>query len=111
MTKFTNIHNLPSSLYSLITRTSSKYSRGESDISVTQLIDSPKVKILKEKYQDEITEDISDMVWSFLGTAVHNAIEENDNDKNAITEKRLYGKIDGWVISGAIDRMVIIDDK
>ena len=109
--KYTNIHNLPSSLYSLITRISSKYSRGESDISVTQLIDSPKVKILKEKYQDELTEDISDMVWSFLGTAVHNAIEENDNDKNAITEKRLYGKIDGWVISGAIDRMVILDDK
>ena len=109
--KFTNIHNLPSSLASFIISSYSLYTKGEADISVTTLIDSPKINILFEKHKDEISQDISDMIWSFLGTSFHNSIEEFDNDKKAITEKRLYGKCNGWVISGAIDRMVIEDDQ
>jgi len=109
--KFTNIHNLPSSLASFIISSNSLYTKGEADISVTTLIDSPKINILFEKHKDEISQDISDMIWSFLGTSFHNSIEEFDNDKKAITEKRLYGKCNGWVISGAIDRMVIEDDQ
>ena len=34
-----------------------KYSKGKADISVTSLIDSPKIKIMKEKYNDQIEVD------------------------------------------------------
>ena len=107
--KLTNQHKLPDSIVSAITEISSNYSRGKADCSVTQLIDSPKIKILSEEYHDKITEDVADRIWSVLGTSVHDLIEKTDN--KAITEKRLFAECNGWVISGALDRIVILDGK
>ena len=107
--KLTNKHNLPSSIVSAITNISSNYSRGKADCSVTQLIDSPKIKILSEEYNDKLTEDVADRIWSVLGTSTHDLIEKTDN--KATTEKRLYAECNVWIISGALDRIVVLDDK
>ena len=80
----------------------SDYSKGSSNRSVAQLIDSPRVRILRKENESTITEDAADMVWSVLGTAVHKMFEENDVDGH-ISEERLYAEVDNWVISGAID--------
>ena len=39
-----------------------KYSKGKADISVTTLIDSPRIRILKERYHDKIEVDAVDMI-------------------------------------------------
>ena len=82
--------------------TTNNYSRGKSDLSVTQLIDSPRVRILKQRHAEEITEDASEMLWSVLGTAVHTMFEQHEPDGH-IVEERLYATVGDWVISGAID--------
>lgn len=89
-----------------------EYSRGDADISVTSLIDSPQVFRLRTKHDSEITEDVSDQIFSLLGTAIHLVLERGA-DENAITEERLYMKCPGpgnLRLSGAIDLQTPSED-
>lgn len=43
------------------------------DISCTQLIDSPQVRMLRK--QNDVTEDVADRIWMMMGTAVHYVVE------------------------------------
>ena len=88
-----------------------KYSKGKADISVTTLIDSPKIRLMKEKHDHEIEVDAVDMVWALFGTAVHSVLENSKQSEDIITEERLYSTISGWVLSGAIDRQEIKGDQ
>ena len=98
--KITNHHNLSQPIVQALSR--DDYTRGASHRSVTQLIDSPRIRILRERHWDELTEDISEKMWSVLGTAVHRIFEDYAGD-DVISEERLFVEVDGWVISGAID--------
>ena len=103
----TNQTNLPEPVF--LSLTHSDYSKGDSNRSVTQLIDSPRVRILRKEHESQLTEDAADMVWSVLGTAVHKVFEQHDADGH-ISEERLYAEVDNWVISGAIDIQRSEDD-
>ena len=109
--RITNKTNLPQSFLDFAR--SDKYSRGNADISVTSLIDSPKVRIMKEHYDDQMEIDAVDMVWSLFGTAVHSILETSHEnapiDQTIITEERLFTNVNGWRLSGAIDRQEIND--
>jgi hypothetical protein len=96
----TNNTFLPEPVFQALTR--SDYTKGSSNRSVTQLIDSPRVRILRKENDERISEDAADMLWSVLGTAVHKMFEDNEVDGH-ISEERLYAEVDNWVISGAID--------
>jgi len=98
--KITNHTALPEPVFQALTR--SDYTKGSSNRSVTQLIDSPRVRILRKENDDHISEDAADMLWSVLGTAVHKMFEDNEVEGH-ISEERLYAEVEGWVISGAID--------
>ena len=98
--KLTNKHSLPQPVVDALTRDT--YSRGESNRSITQLIDSPRIRILRAEHQDEMSEDASEKVWSILGTAVHKIFEESTG-KDQISEERLFTEHSNWTISGAID--------
>ena len=95
-----------------------KYSKGKADISVTTLIDSPRVRIMKENFDDKIEVDAVDMVWALFGTAVHSVLESSNtyprvghpSDK-IINEERLFSELDGWLLSGAIDRQESKDNS
>ena len=87
-----------------------KYSKGKADISVTSLIDSPKIRLMKDKYDDQIEVDAVDMVWALFGTAVHSVLEKSKQSDDIITEERLYKEVDGWVLSGAIDRQEFVSN-
>ena len=101
MPVYTNKFGLPSPLYALLGK--EKYSRGDSRRSATQLIDSPRLVAIKEKYGEGVT-DIADRVWALFGTAVHKLIEEGiPASEWDITEERLFAEVEGWKISGAID--------
>jgi hypothetical protein len=71
-------------------------------MSVTELLNSPRIVQLKRKHWEDLTEDAADMVWSIFGTAIHNILEHGKGDSH-IVEERIHIELDGMRISGAID--------
>jgi len=100
MVKITNNLGLPQTLVNLARR--DRYSRGKSRLSVTQIIDSPRVRILREKHEDEIVTDVSEMVWPLMGQAFHHVVEQGA-DSEHLPEERLFLDVNGWTISGGVD--------
>lgn len=98
--KLTNKHNLPEVLVSAIEN--DPYTKGDADISVTQLIDSSQVRFLRQKHPDREA-DVSDMVWAFFGQSVHAMLERIPESEGMLREQRVSTKIDDKVLSGAID--------
>ena len=106
----TNKFKLPQFVVDALTH--SDYTRGDSDISVTQLIDSPRIARLQREHADEQTKDAVDFVWSRFGTSVHTMFEESlkATGSDVITEERLFTETQGWKLSGAIDAQEVSDD-
>ncbi len=86
-----------------------KYSKGDADISVTQLIDSPRVLLMREEHKDKLSTDAMDMVFALFGTAVHSVLE-GATGKNTYKEQRINKKVNDWILSGAIDQYDIEED-
>ena len=105
--KLTNKFNLPQTFMNVAERPA--YTKGKAHVSATELLNSPRIVQLKKKYDDQIETDVSDMVWSIIGTAIHGVLEHG-KDANHIVEQRLHADLDGWHISGAIDLQIIHDD-
>jgi hypothetical protein len=105
--KITNKFNIPQTFMNVLDRPT--YSKGKAHLSVTQLLNSPKIVALTKKFEDEIEQDASDMVWSIFGSAVHNILEHG-KDEEHIVEERLHKEYDGWHISGAIDLQILNPD-
>ena len=98
--KITNNYNVPLPLVTLATK--EYYTKGASQYSVTELMSPPKVKRLREQYDSEVVQDVSDMLWSMLGSALHVVMERGET-KGFLSEERIYAEIDGVTVSGAID--------
>ncbi len=98
--KITNLTNLPDPVVKALSK--DNYSRGDSQISVTTLIDAPRVRLLRDEHNDKLSEDVSEKLWSVLGTAVHN-IFEDCAEGEYISEERIFFDVNGWTVSGAID--------
>lgn len=105
--RLTNKYNLPQTFVNVLQRPT--YSKGKAHRSVTQLINSPKIVALSEKFADELEEDVADMIWSLFGSAVHKVLEHG-KDENHIIEQRIHSEIDGWHISGAVDLQIVNAD-
>jgi PD-(D/E)XK nuclease superfamily len=105
--KLTNNHNLPETIINVIKRP--QYTKGKSNMSMTELLNSPRIVQLKRKHWDDLTEDAAGMVWSLFGTALHNILEHGKDDHH-IVEERVFAEIDGMTISGAIDLQEVEED-
>jgi hypothetical protein len=106
--KLTNKFNLPPTFVNVIKRP--QYSKGSSEISVTEILSPPQLVLLRRQHQEDIEQDAADMVWSLFGSAVHNILEHGKDDHH-IVEERLFTTFEGWSISGAIDLQEMIDGK
>jgi len=95
----TNRANLPDAIVTAVVNDS--YNKGDAQISVTGLLKPPRMSTLEEQHGHEITEDVSERIWSLLGQAVHMILERAN--RTAIAERRLSMEIEGWKISGAMD--------
>ena len=98
--KITNKYNLPQVIVNAVVN--DPYDSSGSDISTTQLIKPPRIRILQEKNADLIEEDVSDRIFSLVGQNAHHIIERACT-KNDISEKRLFYKINDWILSGQLD--------
>jgi PD-(D/E)XK nuclease superfamily len=113
--KVTNKYNVPETLMTLATR--EFYSKGASQYSVTELLSPPRIRRLREQYDEKMVEDVSDGLWSLLGSALH-VVMERSITEGYISEERLFANVDEVTISGQIDvqketpeGLVIIDYK
>ena len=100
--KITNRLGLPSPLEEAVKNDT--YSMGKADISVTGLLNPPRQTALIKRYWDEIEEDVADRIWALMGSVIHGILERADS--TGITEKRLFMDVEGWTVSGAMDRIV-----
>lgn len=98
----TNRLNLPDVIVAAVEN--DPYTRGTSDISVTQLITPPYQRQLRANH--EVIEDVSDRIWSLLGQATHTIIERAYRGKGKV-EERLFMEVNGWTVSGQYD---VIED-
>lgn len=98
----TNRLNLPDGVVAAVTN--DPYTRGDSDISVTQLISPAFQRKLRQEV--EVIEDVSDRIWSLLGQSVHTVLERAYRGKGR-AEERLYMPVAGWKVSGQFD---VIED-
>jgi hypothetical protein len=100
----TNKFDIPDTFVNVLKRPT--YSKGKANLSVTQLINSPKIVALTKKHDNEIEQDVSDMIWSIFGSAIHNVLEHGKDDHHRV-EERIHASIEGWNISGAVDLQII----
>jgi len=105
--KITNKFNLPEPIVNAIKRPT--YSKGGANLSVTEMMGSPRITQLRRLNYDNLEMDASEGVFSLFGTSVHNILEKDVSD-NHINEERIHTEIDGWTISGAIDLQVQHED-
>ena len=103
--KITNKHNAPESLVSFAN--AKHYDAGGSTYTVTQLIDSPRVRILRSRHYRDMEEDVYSTVFRLIGTSLHHIAEQYGGEG---AEERLFldlteefGRNEKLVVSGAID--------
>jgi len=102
--KITNKYGLPEALVAAVTRDDYDFDMAQkSDITVTGLLSPPLQRRLWKEHADEIEEDVSERIWMLLGSAIHYILESAE--PSAITEKRLFAVVDGYVVSGKLDRL------
>lgn len=98
--KLTNKLNLPQPLVDAVKNDG--YTKSGADISVTELLLPPMLRALQVKHEEELEEDVSDRIFSLLGQVVHGVLERAE--KTGIAERRLSVEVNGWKISGGMDR-------
>lgn len=103
----TNNFGVPETLMALAKR--DYYSKGKADYSVTELLSPPRVQRLRKLYHSQMKQDVSQMLWQLMGSALHVVAERGQADGH-VTEERLFTTFEGVVVSGAIDVQQEEDD-
>lgn len=109
--KFTNKQNIPKGIYRAIaTDHYSDPTDKPSDYSVTKIISPIQQTTLSQRYNGTPkipTRDILDNYNAWIGSVIHNAIEDASKaDKDTIAERRFYTLINGIKISGKVDAII-----
>lgn len=76
---------------------------GKTHISVTELIDSPRIRLLKQRHWDELERPLSQSLKAMTGTWIHALIEASTHGEGAIVEERLSIERQGKRLSGQVD--------
>lgn len=99
--KITNNQNLPSPFLRMAEE---EYEYKPKRYSVTTLLKPVREILLKRRYNDELEQDVSDMVFSIYGKLVHALFEKYSEGENEFAEEKLsYTLENGYTVSGVID--------
>ena len=101
----TNNKNLPPPLCAVIDKFTSEHAKGmgDADISVTQLIDSPCIRILRMRNQGKIVTDYSEHLWAVYGSIAGYIMEHSGIAKGNLAELRVTHEVLGMKLKGSID--------
>ena len=103
--QITNNFNVPLPIVNAVL--DDEYDKGDSVLSVTQLISPPRVVVLQKLNEANLTDDVVNRIPALLGTAVHKIVEKGaKNLPNYVVEERLFAEVLGWKISGAVDLQI-----
>lgn len=97
--KITNNQGLPEPIIKLAENPS--YSKGGADFSATEIISPVRIARLRAKHGNSMSQDVSDMMWSMVGTALHQVLETEC--EGYISEERVFAEVHGSKLSGQID--------
>ena len=103
--RFTNKLNFPAAIAEAVKN--DPYTRGDADISVTQLIRPPQQVTLQKHCAGEMVEDISDRIYALMGQAMHVVLERSNI--TGIAEKRVFAECNKWIVSGAFDSIALTE--
>jgi hypothetical protein len=110
MVAITNNKGFPLALVKAVENDS--YSKGRADRSVTGLLAPPRQAALKEIHEDVLTEDVSERTYALYGQLIHLLLERaGEQDRNALTEERLFTEAEGWTISGQTDTITLTEEE
>lgn len=93
--KYTNIYNLPESIFNVLTQGSHRPVPNR--YSASDIKDPPWMRMLKERNWDNIEQDISDMMWMLMGLAPH-YILQGGAPADALAEEKMTVDLDGFTI-------------
>ena len=110
--KYTNKNNLPDPVVRALTF----FQKDEKveGLRVTTLIDAPQISQIKKtkRWRNQATTDVKDLGWLMQGSAMHLVLEQANVDTNSYeSEERLTVKVNGTLISGAVDLQYVDDDE
>jgi hypothetical protein len=100
-------------LFDALKRGRDEYTR-TGDISTTSCIDSPRIRVLKERHDHEIVVNASTLIPSFVGTAVHTALERYPKTweiDGVAMEKEFVIEVLGVKFSGRPDYYSLHDEE
>ena len=97
--RLTNNHGLPEPFMAALSR---DLYHQDGHISVTGLIQPPRIRQLSVRHDAQISEDVSDRIWMLLGSLVHDLLERSVPD-NALSEERMSVNVGGWKVTGQAD--------
>ena len=97
----TNEMNLPQPFVDAVTR---DYHYTPKRYSVTSLLKGTREAILQRRHNDEVTTDVSDMIWLLFGTAVHGILEKAQETYSQLKENKIEMQMpNGYTLSGIFD--------
>ena len=104
--RLTNKLRLPEAVVRAVANDS--YTKGEADISVTELLSPPQLRRLRLQHYAELEEDVADRVPSLRGQAFHVILERAAaGNPDMMIEKNVYSEYAGWKIKGQVDHVLI----
>ena len=101
MGKLTNLYGVHNAIYEAVIAKESGYDSHDGVMSITTLLSPPRIVELGRIHKDQITEDVSDKIYTLLGSIIHGILDGYDSD--AIKEQRYFSEKYGTKISGKID--------
>lgn len=97
----TNKYNAPTPFVSVVNK---DYEYKDKRYSVTSILNEPRNVLLQRRHNNEITQDVSDMIWLIFGTAVHKILEEGQAEEYQSKEQKLTMETsNGYTLSGQYD--------
>ena len=83
--------------------------------SPSSMLTPPQIRSLYREHADEIEEEAVTRVWSLLGKAVHNVLEQAALKGPEVPEERYFSRLgvgsEEWTISGMLDNQSIAQGK
>lgn len=100
---FTNKLGLPAAIAEALRRQDEDYDGLGIGYSVSELISPPMLVELRRRFRDMVSEDVSEMAYRLLGTAMHYVIEKASASSSVLFEQRLSVEILGTTVHGKPD--------
>lgn len=105
--KFTNRHGLPDQVVRWLT--SDQYDYQPNTFSATKILAPIRQTVLMRLHADILEMDVSDLIASRYGTAIHDSFEKVTMP-GVVKEQRFYHELGGFKISGRFDMIVNKDN-